>query len=181
MHFLYSVSFVHWKNNLKCSSIVSTSGVGLVVECLPSKQETRVRFSYAAQKLKNTSRIIWRYFLISVRRKIKWPKSLYVRIEGKTGIHNIIIKIGLSIFIIIFCRFSRGRGYVSRWGKQSFLKRAVAVADSLTPPFVIIPYVHSPEASLSPVLFLYLCKHKQDQFDSLPDLLHFYAVNKFLY
>ncbi len=27
-------------------------GVGLVVECLPSKQETRVRFSYAAQKKK---------------------------------------------------------------------------------------------------------------------------------
>ncbi len=27
-------------------------GVGLVVECLPSKQETRVRFSYAAQKCK---------------------------------------------------------------------------------------------------------------------------------
>jgi hypothetical protein len=28
--------------------VCSYRGVGLVVECLPSKQETRVRFSYAA-------------------------------------------------------------------------------------------------------------------------------------
>ncbi len=38
---------------------IKTCGVGLVVECLPSKQETRVRFSYAAQKYKNQNIMFW--------------------------------------------------------------------------------------------------------------------------
>ena len=40
-------------------------GVGLVVECLPSKQETRVRFSYAAQN--KNSLAYCQAFLISLQ------------------------------------------------------------------------------------------------------------------
>ena len=58
-------------------------GVGLVVECLPSKQETRVRFSYAAQNIKRLA--FGQSFDIFVRSKTMTPKHHCVRIERKTG------------------------------------------------------------------------------------------------
>ena len=41
-------------------------GVGLVVECLPSKQETRVRFSYAALKINEVNFLGVKYLCLSI-------------------------------------------------------------------------------------------------------------------
>ncbi len=60
--------------------MLPTCGVGLVVECLPSKQETRVRFSYAAQN--------WsmKQFILNITRVIVLIVSCAGIVVGLCGI-----------------------------------------------------------------------------------------------
>ena len=55
--------------------VIHNCGVGLVVECLPSKQETGVRFSYAAQNKERQ-----RLYFVGVAHEL-----LHVRRESNRG------------------------------------------------------------------------------------------------